>query len=199
MTDKIKRVESKAWLSTLIIGMGLALAAAGSAIFEGFNTDTLGAQYAGRAGQFILIIGLPVVITSLILWFARFRKMPSLAFVVTLITGGMFFLFSFAEFIGGLFQADASFTIGGLMEIAVFSLPLLIVSWFLWAKPKVGGILLTIVGIGMGVFMLLKWNRPDEIGEWIVPILLCGLPLSLGLFTFIRETVKPSKPIPGNV
>jgi len=196
MSTQDERIESNAWLKTLIIGLGLTVIWSVSTFFEVFQENPYEWRHAGRAGQILALVGTPVAVVSLILWFARFKKIPSLAFVITFMIGGFWFLFSLAEAISGLFQGDRSFSIGGLMEILVFSAPLLIVSWFLWAKPKIGSVLLMLLGIGMGIFMYrINWHTPEEPGDWIIIAVFTAVPFVLGLFTFIRESIQPSKPL----
>lgn len=117
--------------------------------------------------------------------------MPSLAFIVTLITGGFFFLFSLAECIAGFASRPIEWTaaVGGLMQIATFALPFFAVAWLLWFRPKVGAIVLICVGAAMGVWMILGWNLQNmqTWDDWMIPGILAGLPIVLGAYTLIRE------------
>ena len=150
------------------------------------------AQYAiGNGLSTLLIILAPFAIVSLVLWLRRNKRLPSLAFIVTSATGVFFLLFSGAEAIGGFFQKpfDPSAAFGGLIEIATFALPFLIISWLLWVKPKIGAALLILVGIGMGIWIAFGWNLDSFSDDFVIPTLLVGLPVVLGGFTLIKELV----------
>jgi len=199
MTSKDIRKDSKAWLKTLIIGGAVTLLTSAYVFTGTFKSTPYDWNEAGRAGQFLVLYGIPVLVVSAILWAARFKKIPSLAFIVTTLVGGFFFIFSGAEFVIGLFESPEDFSIGGLKEILVFSLPMFIVAWFLWAKPKVGAVLLMILGIGMGVFMyLIHWKAPTTFDDWVIMAVFTIVPFVLGLFTLIRETIKPSRSLLNN-
>ncbi|HDS29763.1 MAG TPA: hypothetical protein ENN67_01840 [Firmicutes bacterium] len=115
----------------------------------------------------------------------RKRRLPSAAFVITLLTGIFFTWFGLAESISGFLAKpkDMSFLIGGLLEAATFVLSFLIIAWLLWVKPFIGGVMLTCIGIGMGIWMLLGWNLHD----WIIPTILVGLPIVLGGYTVYKN------------
>jgi hypothetical protein len=116
------------------------------------------------------------------------RRLPSIAFVVTLLTGLFWTWFGVAESMGGFFKKpfDPSFAVGGLMEAATFGLSFLFVAWLLWVRPKIGAIILTVIGLGFGAWIILDFSHRD----WIVVSLLAGLPIILGVFTFVRETIS---------
>jgi len=199
MTIKTVKKESKAWLATLIIGGAVTLLTSAYVLWGALKSTPYDINEAGRAGQFLVLYGVPVLVVSTILWINRFKKLPSLAFIVTTLVGGFFFLFSAAESIMGFIQKEEDFSIGGLMEILVFSLPMFIVAWFLWAKPKVGAVLLMILGVGMGVFMYsIHWKAPTTFDDWAIMAVFTIVPFALGLFTFIRETTNPSRPLANN-
>jgi hypothetical protein len=115
------------------------------------------------------------------------RKLPSLALVITLLTGTALLIFSGAESISGFIQNREDFSIGGLMEIITFAVPFFIISWFLWKKPKIGAIILMCTGATLGVWLYGFWGGQVEL---VVGILLVWLPLALGIFTLIREIQK---------
>ena len=120
------------------------------------------------------------------------RKIPSLALIVTLVIGLFWTGFSLLESIGGFLQrpVDLSEGVGGLMQIAVFSLPFFVTAWLLWVKPKIGAIALMLMGIGFGILMF-SWIRSGTIDQYIIvqgSFIL--VPFALGLFTFIRETIS---------
>jgi len=206
MTSKDIRKESRVWLTTLTIGGAVVLLTSAYVFMGTFKSTPYDWNEADRAGQFLVLDGIPVLVVSAILWAARFKKMPSLAFVVTFLIGSFFFLFSLVEIIGELFQGRQepatahNFTVVNLMKIFLISgAPLLIVSWFLWAKPKIGSVLLMILGIGMGVFMYsIRWGTPEKTEDWIIYASFTVVPFVLGLFNLIRETTNPSRPLANN-
>jgi len=120
------------------------------------------------------------------------RKLPSLALIVTLVIGLFWTGFSVLESIGGFLQrpVDLSAGVGGLMQIATFGLPFFVTAWLLWAKPKIGAIILMLMGIGFAIWMFLGWGRPGRIDEYIVQGSFTLIPFLLGLYTFIRETIS---------
>jgi hypothetical protein len=130
----------------------------------------------------------------------RTRRLPPFAAFVTLVIGGFFFIFSLLESIGGFMQKPIrwDFAVGGLMEILVFSLPFLVVTWLLWVRPKIGGILLIAIGISMAVWMWIGWNRPDEATEWIIRLIFTAVPILLGLFTLMRAKISRPRLANGN-
>ena len=131
----------------------------------------------------------------------RPRRLPPVAAFVTLVIGGFFFIFSLLESIGGFLERPIrwDFAVGGLMEIAVFSLPFLVVTWFLWIKPKIGGIILIAIGFAMTVWMWGSWNRPNDITEWVIRLIFTAVPILLGLFTILREKMPGPALINGSV
>ncbi|MCX6647387.1 MAG: hypothetical protein NTY09_13670 [bacterium] len=119
------------------------------------------------------------------------RKLPSLALIVTLVIGLFWTGFSVLESISGFFQrpVDLSAGVGGLMQIVTFSLPFFVTAWLLWVKPKIGAIVLMLMGIGFGIWMFF-WNRSGRIDEYIVRGSFTLVPFALGLYTLIRETIS---------
>jgi hypothetical protein len=120
------------------------------------------------------------------------RKIPSLAFIVTVLIGGFFTLFSIVESIGGFLTkpVDLSAGVGGLMQIVTFGLPFAVIAWLLWVKPKIGSLLLLIAGVSFGVWMYFGWRHPEKLHDWIVPSMLVFLPIilgALGTYTLVRE------------
>ena len=113
------------------------------------------------------------------------RRLPSIAFVVTLLTGLAFTLFSVLESIGGFTTRpiDLPAAVGGLMQIAMFGLPFFILSWILWVKPRLGAALLILVGLGFLAWMYFGWNWANM--NMIVFSLLVGVPILLGVITLI--------------
>lgn len=122
------------------------------------------------------------------------RRIPSLAFIVVMVIGGFFFLFSLAELIGGIVSRPLAWIsiVGGLFQMLVFAYPFFIVAWLLWFRPKIGASVLICLGLAMGIWMILGWRRPEDLDDWIVPSLLSLIPLILGAFTLFRE-FKTSK------
>jgi apolipoprotein N-acyltransferase len=73
------------------------------------------------------------------------------------------------------------------MQIAVFGVPFFVTAWLLWVKPKIGAIVLMLMGIGFGILMF-SWIRSGTIDQYIIvqgSFIL--VPFALGLFTLIRE------------
>jgi len=195
MTNETGNIKGrgKYWKITLIYGLSLALIAGGGIMLHDLLTGDFGQETLISASQTSMLFGIAAVAVSVFLWFKP-KRIPSLAFIVTFITGCFFTIFSSAEAIGGLIEKpfDLSTAVGGLMEIAVFSLPFWIVTWILWVKPALGGWLLILLGCGMGTFMLLRWNRmPDP----FVLAMLVVLPIALGIFTVIRERFNPARTV----
>jgi len=120
----------------------------------------------------------------------RKRRLPSVAFVVTLLIGLALTLFSVLESIGGFLARpiDTSAAFGGIMQIVTFGLPFFVIAWILWVRPRLGGLLLILVGVGFAVWMYFGWNNP--LRDWGIPLLLVGVPIVLGLITLIW----PGKP-----
>ncbi len=193
MEKRDEKRDSKAWLLTLLIGIPASFLMVWHFFERAFDETPVNWALVGEGIGSSAILGIPVIIASLILWFMRHKKLPSFATFFTLIVGGFFLIFSTAEFISGLGpNGDITEVVGGLLQILVFSLPFLVISWLLWTRPKIGAILLTLVGIAMGVWMIRDWARPEEVMDWMVPMMVCGLPIVLGLFTFIREQIGNS-------
>ena len=119
------------------------------------------------------------------------RRIPSLALIVTLVTGLFWTGFSVLESIGGFLKrpVDLSEGVGGLMQIAVFGIPFFVTAWLLWAKPKIGAIVLMLVGIGFAIWMY-NWSRPNSIDQYIIQGMFTLLPFLLGLYTLIREMLS---------
>jgi hypothetical protein len=113
----------------------------------------------------------------------RVKRVPSVAFIATVLIGLAFTAFSVLEsfdgFISRPIKLDAA--IGGLMQILAFGLPFFIVAWLLWYWPRIGGAILLLMGLGFAVWMHFGMGRPD----WIVTLLLIGVPILLGLLTII--------------
>lgn len=69
---------------------------------------------------------------------AKPRRLPSVAFIYSLIIAILLLLFSGAESISGFmtkpFRSDEA--VGGFLEIATFTLPFAVAAWFLWIKPE---------------------------------------------------------------
>lgn len=130
----------------------------------------------------------------------RRKRLPPFAAFVTFIIGGFFFMFGLLESIGGFMERPIrwDFAVGGLMEIAVFSLPFLVITWLLWARPKIGGIFLIGVGLMMAVWMWYEWNRPASLVEWIIRLVFTAVPVLLGAFTLLREKMSKAALINGN-
>ncbi len=129
------------------------------------------------------------------------RRIPSAAFLVTLVTGLFFTWFGLMESISGFFQKEIKWdmAIGGLMEALVFGASFLVVAWLLWIRPKIGSIILICLGSGMGIWMYFDWNIPNNPGGWIIPGIIVGLPIILGIFTLTREmTTHSAAPSPNN-
>ena len=101
------------------------------------------------------------------------RRLPSTALVITLLTGLSSICF-------GLIGPT-----GGRIEAILFGLSLLVIVWLLWIRPRLGAMVLIMVGAGFGTWMLCGW----PIGGWTIPAALVTLPIILGAFTFARETV----------
>lgn len=120
------------------------------------------------------------------------KRIPSLAFIVTVLTGSFFTIFSVLESIGGFLKRPMDLTegVGGLMQIAVFGVPFLVTAWLLWVRPKIGSIILMLAGFAFAVWMYLDWARPEQLSDWMIPSLLVMLPIILGVYTLIRESLK---------
>ncbi len=123
----------------------------------------------------------------------RPKRVPTLAFVVTVVTGLFFTMFGIAESISGFARRPIEWSeaFGGILEAFVFGFSFLTVAWILWVRPKIGALILVVLGIGMGTWMILDWNLDPD--NWYIPTILVGLPIVLGLFTLIREKGKPWK------
>ncbi len=183
-------LASYAWVIPLLIGLALVFLWIG-------RIDSAFEELAGEpglVGEFLLniaVIFIPFALISWFLWAMRGKKMPSLAFIVAMISGVFFFLFSLAECIGGFSSRPIEWTaaIGGLMQIAAFALPFFAVAWLLWFRPKLGAIVLICIGIAMGTWMILDWNLQNmqTWDDWMIPGILAGLPIVLGAYTLIRE------------
>jgi hypothetical protein len=119
-------------------------------------------------------------------------KIPSLAFIVSLLTGFFWVVFGLAEGAVGVMKSPPDYMVmaGGIIEALTFGLPFLVIAWLLWWKPKAGSILLMIVGAAFAVWMAIGWT----VINWIVPVVLVGIPLILGGYTLIREISKPMHP-----
>jgi len=117
----------------------------------------------------------------------RRRRLPSVAFIVTLLTGLFFLAFGIAESVSGFAQRPISMpeAVGGLMEAARFGLSFLVIAWLLWVRPMIGGVILVALGIGFAIWMYIGWNLNNL--DWYIATLLVGLPIVLGAFTTIRE------------
>ena len=122
----------------------------------------------------------------------RKRRLPSVAFVVTLLIGLALKLFSVVESIGGFLArpVDTSAAFGGIMQIVTFGLPFFVVAWILWVRPRLGALILILVGVVFGAWMYFGWSRPHNATDWIVRSLLVGVPIVLGVITLIW----PGKP-----
>jgi len=186
-----------AWLIVLVAGLGFG---AWLGIFNYQESMENGQADVAVGNGFSSFVFIAVVagLVSLVLWFRRYKPLPSLAFIVILILGIFFSLFGFAESIGGFTSKpiDYSLAFGGLMEFGVFGLPFLVIAWLLWTRPKIAGLLLMLLGVGMGVWMFLDWNieiRPGDASEIIMPSLLTVLPILLGAFTFSRAMISGKK------
>ncbi|MFH1676514.1 MAG: hypothetical protein ABIC40_05760 [bacterium] len=190
MTQETGNIKGrgKYWKLTLIYGFALTLIASGWIMLQDLLSGEFGQNTLNSAGSVFMLFGIPVVAVSAFLWFKP-KRVPSLAFIVTCITGIFFTIFSGEEAIVELSKKpfDVTAAVSGLREIAIFSLPFWIVAWILWVKPVVGGWLLIMLGCGMGAFMLLRWNgMPD----FIMLGLLVLFPIVLGIFTVIRERFR---------
>ena len=190
---------SYAWAIPLLIGLALVFLWIG-------RIDSAFEELAGEpglVGEFLLniaVIFIPFGLISWFLWAMRGKRMPSLAFVVTLITGGFFFLFSLAECIGGFASRPIEWTsaVGGLMQITIFALPFFTVAWLLWFRPKIGAIVLICIGAAMGTWMVIDWNLQNmqTWDDWMIPGILAGLPVVLGAYTLVREILaKKGQPM----
>ncbi|HEX9745879.1 MAG TPA: hypothetical protein VGB30_10680, partial [bacterium] len=111
---------------------------------------------------------------------------------VSLLTGFFWVVFGLAEGAVGVMKSPPDYMVmaGGIIEALTFGLPFLVIAWLLWWKPKAGSILLMIVGAAFAVWMAIGWT----VINWIVPVVLVGIPLILGGYTLIREISKPMHP-----
>ncbi len=186
-----------AWLGALLTGIVVGILQGIQIYLRAMeNGSNIGASI-GEALAVFALFAVPAAVISWFLWIRRGKKLPSLAFMLCILAGGFFLLFSVAESISGFTSTpmDPSAAYGGLMQIGIFSLPFLIIAWFLWHKPKIGAAILMLLGLGMATWMYFDWNRPTEYHEWVIPGILAGLPILLGGFTFIRETMNRNNQI----
>ena len=121
---------------------------------------------------------------------AKPRRLPSVAFIYSLIIAILLLLFSGAESISGFmtkpFRSDEA--VGGFLEIATFTLPFAVAAWFLWIKPKIGAAILVIVGLAITIWMTVGWNRQAMANSmYLVPILLGILPIIIGGTTLVKK------------
>lgn len=113
------------------------------------------------------------------------RRLPTLAFVTTLLTGCFFFLFGLTESISGFASTSNGNDQGywNLLESAIFGLPMLFVAWVLWVAPKPGAFLLILTGFGYllfaGVVLI------NLLQQWWFLVVFILLPIFLGIFTLI--------------
>ncbi len=118
------------------------------------------------------------------------RRLPSVAFVITLITGAVFTWMGLRESAGGFLRwpIDITEAVGGLLEAVTFGVSFLVTAWFLWVRPRIGGYLLINLGLALGIWIAAGW----AISSWLIPSLLVGLPVMLGVLTLRRENLLDS-------
>jgi len=61
------------------------------------------------------------------------------------------------------------------MEVLVFAVPLLIIAWILWVKPKTGAVILAVVGVILLGLMLVTVNFQNLIDSYFVGPILLGI------------------------
>jgi len=178
------------WMLALIIGGGLALEESIRIVCMSSRDRPLGACIIEGLGVFIAILA-PFMIIAWVLWYRRNSRLPSLAFIVTLLTGLILGIIPLGEALSGLFTRpmDTNAIIGGIIEFVVLALPFLILSWLLWLRPRLGGLLLIFVGLAFGIWTALEWAYM----AWVIFFLMVVFPMFLGVFTLINEGVFRKK------
>jgi len=126
----------------------------------------------------------------------RLKRLPSLAFLVTLATGLFWTWFGLAESYFEFLKEprDPGSVIHGMLESAVFGLPFIIIALVLWFRPVIGACVLIALGCAFGIWIKLSWNIQRL--DWMVATLLIFCPVAFGIFTLVREkTRRPAAPI----
>ena len=115
------------------------------------------------------------------------KRIPSLAFLVTLATGLFWTWFGLTESISGFLKdpKDPTEIFGGLLQALIFGGSFIVIAILLWRRPRIGAWILIALGVAFGIWMLLDWNLENT--DPFVLAVLVGLPLGLGAFTLYRE------------
>lgn len=84
------------------------------------------------------------------------RWLRRLGWVILLLAGGFWTLFTGAEAMSGLFSGEATSLVGGLMEFAAFVAPLWLGAILVWRWPPVGAVWLLLDGVVLTVFFAVR-------------------------------------------
>ncbi|MCX6647388.1 MAG: hypothetical protein NTY09_13675 [bacterium] len=80
--------------------------------------------------------------------------------------------------------------ISDVTDSVAFGLGFVTLAWILWVKPWVGGILLTIAGLAIALWINNDWDSPKNIADWVVRALISIIPIVMGVFTVTFESRK---------
>ena len=119
-------------------------------------------------------------------------QIPSTAVMATLVVGLILIWLGLmqctVEFVTR--QMDLRNTVADVADSVAFGLGFLALAWILWVKPWVGGILLTISGIAIGVWISNDWGNPKNTIDLVVRTIFSFAPIAMGVFTFAQEFNK---------